>query len=348
MSQADLAEARSLPGAAYVDPARFEAERERVVATGWAPVARVSEVANVGDYRTLDLFGAPLVVVRGQDGIVRVLSNVCRHRGMPVASRAGNIKGLMCPYHLWRYGLDGAFASAPAMEGSEAFARDRASGACDLPVIASETWGGWVFANLDGRAAPLGPRLAPLTERLAGFGLEGLVLADTLTYASPWNWKVMSENFLESYHHIGPHSGTLQHTNPGLGTYEGQGDDAFTVLENPAAEGHNPFVVAAIFPLTLLFVTEGPTPLAAWYELDAVRLDRFTLRIHLLAPPAFAAAPAAMAGFRAQVDAIHREDIPACEGVQAGVTSPLYAPGPLSRLEAPLWRFHQHLIARLA
>jgi phenylpropionate dioxygenase-like ring-hydroxylating dioxygenase large terminal subunit len=310
-----------------------------VLRAGWIPACRQSQIAAPGDYVAVDLLGEPLVAVRDEGGTVRVLSRVCRHRGFLVVEGAGNTRSFACPYHIWRYGLDGALLSAPAMEQSAAFDRK----ACALPSHKTETWGGWVFVNLSGHAAPLGPQLAALDARLAPIDPSDLVTADIVTFESPWNWKVMVENFMESYHHIGPHSGTLQHTNPGLGTWVRDVGDAAAVLENPALEGHNPFVVAMVFPLTMMFVTEGPVKLGAWYEMTDLRVDRFRLNIHLLAPPDFAAVPAMVEAFRGQVNAIHLEDIPACEGVQKGVTSPHYQPGPLSHLEAALWRFHRHL-----
>jgi len=343
---ADLADARALPGVAYTDPAVFDSELALVLRAGWLPVARESALANAGDYLCVDVAGEPLVVTRDKAGEIHVLSRVCRHRGMPVAEGAGNAKALTCPYHLWRYHLDGRLAAAPGMERSAAFARD----ACGLPRVAAERWGGWIFANLDGRAAPMGPQLEPLAARIAHANPEALVTAGIVEFDSPWNWKVMVENFLESYHHIGPHAGTLQQTNPGLATHEGQGGDLYTVLENPPAEGHSRFVVAAIFPLTLMFFTEDPSspPLGVWYELADLRAGGFRLRVHLLTPPEFAAVPEYVESFRAQVTAIHLEDIPACEGVQKGVASALYRPGPLSHLEACLLRFHAHLRSRAA
>lgn len=329
----------ALPGQAYVDQAVFAAEQAQVFQQGWVPVARVSDVAAPGDYLSADLFGVPLVVTN-VGGDLHVLSRVCRHRGLPVVEGRGSAKALTCPYHLWRYDLDGRLAAAPGMERSAVF--DQAT--CALPRLASEVWGGWIFVNLDGQAAPLAPQLGGLADRLETIAPHRLVTADVLTFESPWNWKVMVENFLESYHHIGPHRDTLQRSNPGLSTYEGLGSDLFTVLENPPAdEAHGPFVVAAIFPLTLMFFTEGETPLGVWYELSDLAADRFTLRIHLLASPDFAAVPEFVAHYRDQVRAIHLEDVPACEGVQKGVASPFYQPGPLSHLEQSLWRFHRHL-----
>ncbi|MDP3298538.1 MAG: aromatic ring-hydroxylating dioxygenase subunit alpha [Phenylobacterium sp.] len=329
----------ALPGRAYVTADVFAAEQARVFQTGWAPVARTSDVAAPGDYLSVDLFGAPLVVTNDK-GTLHVLSRVCRHRGMPVAQGRGSAKALTCPYHLWRYDLDGRLAAAPAMEASDVFDRE----ACALPRLASEIWGGWLFVNLDGQAPPLATRLDGLAERLGRIDPGRMVTADVLTFESPWNWKVMIENFLESYHHIGPHRDSLQRSNPGLATYEGVASDLFTVLENPPADdSHGAFVVAAIFPLTLMFFTQGETPLGVWYELADIEAARFTLKIHLLAPPEFAAVPEFVALYREQVTAIHLEDVPACQGVQQGVASPFYEPGPLSHLERPLWRFHRHL-----
>jgi phenylpropionate dioxygenase-like ring-hydroxylating dioxygenase large terminal subunit len=335
-----LEAARALPGFAYVDPAVLVAERERVFAAGWLPVARLSDLANPGDYRSADPAGVPVVATRDRSGALHVLSRACRHRGMPVVEGAGNAASLNCPYHLWRYGLDGALLSAPAMERSTAF--DPA--ACALPAVRHETWGGWLFANLDGRAVPLAAALGPLTERLAAIDPGRLVTAGALTFESPWNWKVMVENFIESYHHIGPHAASLQQTNPGLNTSATSDSSLFSLLENPpASPDHGPFVVAAIFPATLMFFTEGEAPFGVWYELSDIAPERFTLTIHLLVPPELAAVPGIVEAFREQVAAVHGEDIPVCAGVQQGVASPLYQPGPLSHLEAALWAFHRHL-----
>ena len=97
-----------------------------------------------------------------------------------------------------------------------------------------------------------------------------------------------------------------------------------------------------------MFFVEGGARLGVWYQLDRLSHDAFRLRIHLLAPPEFAAVPEMVAHYREQVLAVHNEDIPACEGTWRGVRSPFYEPGPLSHLEAPLWRFHTHLARRFA
>ncbi len=339
-----LERAKALPGPAFTDPRVFAAEARLALAGEWLPVARLSELAQAGDYRSADLAGVPVVATRDAAGEIRVLSRLCRHRGAPVVEGTGNAKALTCPYHLWRYALDGRLAAAPAMERSTIFARESLA----LPEIRSCQWGGWLFANLDGQAPPLASRVAGLEARLAPYDLAGMVTAEVVTFESPWNWKLMVENFMESYHHIGPHAGSLQKTHPGLGTWVAETDELYTVLENPPVDetGH-PFLVATLFPATLLAIMEGPNPSAIWYEMDAIEHGRFTLRIHLMASPERAADPVFLAVNSPGLTAIHLEDVPPLEAAQKAVFSPFYEPGPLSHLEGSLWRFHRFLQARL-
>ena len=262
----DRAAAIGLPREVYVEPDVFDAEMQNVLRAGWLPVLRSSVLPIAGDYHSVDLLGVPLVVSRDASGALHVLSRVCRHRGMPVVEGHGNRKDFSCPYHLWRYGLDGRFLFAPAMERSTAFNASK----CSLASVAHEEWGGWVFANLSGTAAPLAPSLEGLQARLRGANVARLVTAGTLEFDSPWNWKIMVENFMESYHHIGPHAGSLQLFNPAFGTHATDDAGAFSILENPAVEGADPFVVACIFPLTLIAVTESSTPWAVWYQFDRI------------------------------------------------------------------------------
>ncbi len=335
----DRAAAVTLHRDAYVDPAVFDAEVQRVLKARWLPVARTSTVANPGDYHCVDLLDTLLVVVRDERGALHVMSRVCRHRGMPVADGDGHGTHFSCPYHLWRYGLDGRFLFAPAMDRSTSF--DPMN--CNLETVVHEEWGGWIFVNLSGDAPSLNGSLEGLTARLSRTDPSRFVTAAALEFDSPWNWKVMVENFLESYHHIGPHANTLQQFNPGFGTYPSDDVGEFTVLENPAIEGHSPFVVACVFPLTLIAITESEVPWGVWYEFDRLQSDRFLLRIHLLLLSEMAADADHVAQLCEQIRAIHLEDIPVCEGVQRGYRSSMYASGPLSHLEGCIWHFHRFL-----
>ena len=334
---------RCLPAACYTDPGFWREEVERVLRPGWHAVARHDELKDPGDYRSLDLFGEPLLLVRDEALRLRAFSRVCLHRAFPIATGEGNAKRFTCPYHRWSYDLDGRLRAAPLMDGVAGFDRD----ACRLPELPVETWQGFVLVSLDPRAAPLAPRVSELARALDPWKLGELRLADTLDYDSPWNWKVMAENFMESYHHLGPHVSTLHPLNPAQGTHAVELDGEFALLENPAVPGAAPFYVMQVFPTLLFALVRDAVPFANWYEMRIDGPDHFHLRIHTLLPAELARDPAAVAEYRSILRAIHAEDIPMCEGVQRGLASRVWQPGRLSRQEATLARFHRYLAERV-
>ena len=89
------------------------------------------------------------------------------------------------------------------MEEVEAF--DERS--CRLPSLALEVWEGFIFVNLDPDAAPLAPQLSGLDALVGNYHFGDLVVVETIEFDSPWNWKILVENFMEAYHHIGTHKG---------------------------------------------------------------------------------------------------------------------------------------------
>lgn len=334
----------ALPAACYLDPGFFELERERVLRPGWHAVARVHDLPEPGDYRAVDLFGEPLLLVRGTDRKLRALSRICRHRAFPIATGEGNARRIACPYHRWSYELDGRLAAAPLMDDVPGF--DRA--ACSLPEYPLAEWQGFVLASTDPEAEPLVQQLGPLDELLDSIGFRDFVETDVLDFDSLFNWKVLVDNFMESYHHQGPHVNTLQKTNPAAGTHAMDLEGPFAALENPSIGDEPPFWVFQVFPATLLAATRGATPTGTWYEMQIDSHDRFQLRIHLLAPPALAENADFVRGFTEILTAIHLEDIPMCEGIQQGLASRAWEPGPLSFHEETLRSFQRWLAERIA
>ncbi|MGH6955020.1 MAG: aromatic ring-hydroxylating oxygenase subunit alpha, partial [Alphaproteobacteria bacterium] len=164
------APAQSLPPRCYTSPEFYALEVERILRREWLCVGRVEQVRAPGDYFSIDLMGEPLVVVRDQEGRIRALSRVCRHRAMLVVSGAGNARSFICPYHAWTYGLDGRLAGAPEMARTPGF--DPSS--CRLPEIPTELWEGFIFVNLGGDAQPLAPRLEGLARRLRNWSVAGM------------------------------------------------------------------------------------------------------------------------------------------------------------------------------
>ena len=104
----DPLDGTSLPGWLYHDPEFFEAEKNAFLRASPQVVCHESEIARAGDWRSIDYLGESVIVIRGDDGVVRAFTNVCRHRGSRlVDGEGGCAKVLTCPYHAWSYGRDG-------------------------------------------------------------------------------------------------------------------------------------------------------------------------------------------------------------------------------------------------
>jgi phenylpropionate dioxygenase-like ring-hydroxylating dioxygenase large terminal subunit len=353
-----LEQASTLAPRFYIDPEVYSAEVELIMRSSWISIGRADHVAKPGDYFSYDLLGEPLVAVRDMDGVLRVMSRVCRHRGFSVVEGAGNRNSLRCRYHLWTYGLDGWLIGAPEMEQAAGF--DRA--ACRLPEIRHEEWQGWIFVNLDSSASPLAPELAPLSNILDAYGVADWVALEPLVFDSPWNWKVMVDNFMESYHHAGIHPDTLQQLTPAATTWAEDSHGPFSILHNPtrgepmhrimpvsaalSAEQLREFIVVAVFPFHLFAVSPDNMQ---YYQIQPLGPEHIMLRIFTCIPRAAAIAKFAEVHqhLAALINRIHQQDIPVCMGIQKGYRSRFAAAGRYSHLEKALWQFHRYVLGRL-
>src|ERR1700741_2954152 len=106
--RAPLAQASTIPAPWYVDPRIAELERSSVFSKTWQLVARTDQIKTTGQFVATSVAGEPIVVVRGNDGTLRAFYNVCRHHAAAVVTQpCGQAAMLQCPYHGWKYGLDG-------------------------------------------------------------------------------------------------------------------------------------------------------------------------------------------------------------------------------------------------
>jgi choline monooxygenase len=192
----DLAHAATLPARWYTDPAYLALEKERVFARTWQAVARLDEVSRNGDFVTADIVGEPIVITRGTDGVLRGFYNVCRHRAGNVAAGKGNRKSLQCRYHGWTYDLQGRLMTTPEFEGVADFDRS----CFGLQPVAVDTWGPFVFANLDPAATPLADTLGVILNETAHIPLATMRPVERRDYIIDCNWKVYIDNYLEGYH----------------------------------------------------------------------------------------------------------------------------------------------------
>jgi len=199
--RAPLAQASTIPGSWYTDSRIAELERLNVFSKTWQLVARTDQVQTPGQFISTTVAGEPVVVVRGNDNVLRAFYNVCSHHAAAVVTQpCGSASLLHCPYHGWNYGLDGSLKGMPEFEGVENF--DRAQKG--LVNIRVETWECFVFVNLDDHAEPLADFLGGLVKRVAPLGIRKLHYFDRRTYNIHCNWKVFVDNFLDGGYHV-PH-----------------------------------------------------------------------------------------------------------------------------------------------
>ena len=145
------------------------------------------------------------MVIRGRDGAIRAQSNVCLHRMSTLLEGRGNRRTITCPYHGWTYEADGTLRGAPAMDRNAGFCKD----AYRLPQVRCETWLGWVFVTLDAATPPVAQHFADVEELVRPFDMENYTEWFNETFVWATNWKVLAENFMESYHLPVCHAGTI-------------------------------------------------------------------------------------------------------------------------------------------
>ena len=199
--RAPLAQASTIPGSWYTDSRIAELERLNVFSKTWQLVARTDQVETQGQFISTTVAGEPVVIVRGNDNVLRAFYNVCSHHAAAVVTQpCGSASLLRCPYHGWNYSLDGSLKGMPEFEGVENFDRTEKG----LVPIRVETWECFVFVNLDDDASPLADFLGGLVKRVAPLGIDKLHYFDRRTYNIQCNWKVFVDNFLDGGYHV-PH-----------------------------------------------------------------------------------------------------------------------------------------------
>ncbi len=198
-------EVSHVPGDFYSSPDIYALEKERVFMKDWLCVARSEELEKAGDFMALRIMEEPLVVTRDKSGGLNAFANVCKHRGVEVASGSGNTEEFSCPYHGWLYDLQGRLVGAPYMKEVEGFDPQT----CRLTPIALDVWQGWVFVNFDPDCIPLAQFVAAFEEDFGFYRFGELKLATKIQFDFDCNWKLVVENAMDNYHINTLHKDTL-------------------------------------------------------------------------------------------------------------------------------------------
>jgi phenylpropionate dioxygenase-like ring-hydroxylating dioxygenase large terminal subunit len=215
----DLGAVQEQIGRGFIDPRIFfdeeiyQLEQQRIFRRTWLFVAHDSMLKKPGDYITQYMGEDPVIVVRDNQGRVRVFLNRCRHRGVRLCPfDRGNAVNFTCSYHGWSYGVDGALKSVPDV-GTYAGGLDQSKwGLIEVPKVAS--YGGFIFANWDAGAVSLDEYLGDMRYyfdnafgRLYAGGVEMSPVKQRVM--SNHNWKIAADNGSDLYHFGITHAGGI-------------------------------------------------------------------------------------------------------------------------------------------
>ena len=346
-----LDSASTIPSSWYTNKDFYQLELETVFSQSWQLAARADQVAEAGKYVTTDIAGEPIVIVRGNDGVLRGFFNVCRHHAAAVMTEAeGKAAQLRCPYHGWTYSLEGELKGTPDFSGVCNF--DRASNGLVSLEIAE--WENWVFVKAIQNVPEsldefLGEELLSQTNPLR---LTDLYWFERRHYQFDCNWKVFVDNYLDGGYHVPYlHKGldsVLDYSN-----YMIENGDHFCLQWSPiVSEGAEAQTGAVRKGDRALYYWIYPNFMVNWYDgvMDTNLViprgvDQTEVIFDFYFPDV--TSEAARARNRASVEVgqrIQDEDVAICKSVQRGLGSRAYHAGRLSvRREAGEHLFHRLL-----
>jgi phenylpropionate dioxygenase-like ring-hydroxylating dioxygenase large terminal subunit len=343
-----------LPPEAFASPDWYAQEQRLIFTNRWAPVTDVQRLSGAGSYVTTTVGLAPIVVVRGDDGVLRAFHNICRHRGMLLLDGEGRCGDTInCFYHQWRFARSGELVMVP--QRKEQFV-DLDISRWGLLPASVDVWEGTVFVHPDPVAPPLAQHVQPLVEHLGSHRPGLLEEVARIDLDVRCNWKLFVENHIDAYHLWYLHDATLS-------------DFDHTKFEHSSTAGN-------WFSYEPLRDGDPSAPTLGRRTVEIAHLaerDRRGLGAHLLFPSLLVAAAAEFfmtyeavpvapdhtrieVRIRAEVGAdgdrlvdaarsFIDEDVVACERIQRAVRSPAFSVGPLARRhEAPIARFHERLL----
>lgn len=329
------------PSAWYTSAEILERETATLFRDSWQFVARTDELKNPGDFVSGRFLDAPWVLTRGHDGVLRAFFNVCRHHAAEVASGSGCAPTLTCPYHGWRYGLDGRLESAPRLGSAREFNRE-IYGLVPMPVTTLGPFVGIQIARPN-HAAKNPPALSPqIHELLAPTGYEGLRWFKREHYDMACNWKVYVENYLDGGYHVSVlHKGLADQL--ALGGYETTVGDGYVVQRcQSGPDARSRMGTEALYVwLHPTFAINRYGPYMDTNLVLPLSVNKTRVVFDYYAEPEALADPQAIEQTLQTSAQVQEEDGLICESVQRGVTSPAYETGRYApRLEHGAYAFH--------
>ena len=353
-------QAKAMPPCVYTSEEFLTRELSDIFSKDWFCVGRADALPNVGDYLTQDLAGQPIMVIRNKDNSLRAQSNVCLHRMSTLLHGRGNARSIVCPYHAWTYNLDGSLRGAPAMSLNEGFCKE----SYKLPQVRCQEWLGWVFVTLDPDAPNVAVQLGQVEEMVGDYDMANYQETFFETHVWDTNWKVLAENFMESYHLPVCHAGTVGALSrledmvcpPGLPAFNYhtilKDDQLKIALAHPdndrmKGERRRTTYLLAIYPSLLITLTPG----YFWYlTLHPEGVGKVRINFGGGMSKEWmqdAEALKNLEDLKSLLDEVNVEDRGCTEKVYNGICSDLADPGHLSHLERPNYDFATYISQRM-
>jgi phenylpropionate dioxygenase-like ring-hydroxylating dioxygenase large terminal subunit len=319
-------------------------------------VCHLSDIAEPGDWRSLDYLAEKILVIRGRDGAVRAFANVCRHRGARLLDGEGGCaRRVTCRYHGWSYDLDGRLVGVPMREDYEDLDADRLG----LVEFGTEIWRGFVFVRLEPGGPTVAEMMAPYEEEIAPYRFEELRAIGRVTLRPRGvNWKAIADNYSDGLHIPVAHPGLTRLFGRDYSVEAGEHVDrmAGRLVERPS---RNPSERAyqALLPPVLHLAEETQRQWLYFKLWPNVAFDIYPDQVDFMqflpvspTETMIREISYALPDARREMKAtrylnwrinrqVNAEDTVLVARVQEGMESPSYRPGPLGRSEVCLRSF---------
>ncbi len=354
----------SLPGWLYWHEGFFAAEKRAFLRAAPQVVCHESELAEAGEWRTLEYLGESIIVIRGDDGEVRAFTNVCRHRGSRLVDGTGGCaKVLTCPYHAWSYARDGRLVGVPHRHEYPGLVPAELG----LKPVALERWHGFLFVTLEPGAPSVAEMMAPYEEEVAPYRFEELRATGKVTLRPrDLNWKTIADNYSDALHIPVGHPGLTRlfgrgyrvEANAHVDRMEGE------LVEQPSANpserayqkllpeaGHLPpshrrkWLYFKLWPNVAFDIYPDQVDFMQFLPVSA---EKTVIREISYALPDARREMKAVRYLNWRINRrVNAEDTELIARVQEGMRSPSYEPGPLGTSEVSLRSFAQKLRRRV-
>ena len=194
------------PVADYTDNEIISSEVNKIFYDHPVPIALSAEFKENNSYKAAKVIDTPLLITRGEDGVVRTFINICKHRGAPVCPEGtGKKSKFNCTYHGWMYNNTGNLVN---IFKSDTFG-DIDKSKIKLTELFCEERSGFIWACLNPDIKyDLNQWMNGFDAELDDIDLENWHLFKSIKINGPM-WKICWDGYTDGYHHHMVHPETV-------------------------------------------------------------------------------------------------------------------------------------------